>query len=83
MITNEKKRAIFEEIARALETPRQQEGEITSREYAELSGLTRRQAYLRLIRAVNDGQMTKRKVLVDCNWPWAFKMKDSDNEMAI
>lgn len=74
IVTDEKKRAIFEEMARVLETPRQADDEITATEYAELSGCTRRVAYTRLINAVTDGKMTKRKVLVDRNWPWAFKM---------
>lgn len=74
MITDEKKRAIFDEIASILEPPRQLADEITVREYAELSGCTRRQAYDRLMKAATDGIITKRKVLADRNWPWVFRM---------
>ena len=76
VISAEKKRALAEEIARILKTPRQQEDEITSGEYAEFSGCSKRQAYDRLMKAVIAGQMTKRKVLIGSNWNWAFKMVD-------
>ncbi len=74
MVTDEKKRAIFEELARILETPRQAEDEITTREYANFSGCTQRRAYTQLIQAVVDGKMEKRWALVDRNRCWAFRM---------
>lgn len=70
----EKKRALAEEIARVLEPHRQEDDEITVKEYAESAKCTRRIAYERLMRAVSEGQMTKRKVLVDRGWSWVFKM---------
>jgi len=79
-VTDEKKRAIFEELARILETPRQAEDEVTTREYADFSGCTQRRAYTQLIQAAADGRMTKRKVLVDCNQCWAFKLEKTDTD---
>ncbi len=78
VITDDKKRAIFDEITRALEPPRQKEDEITVREYADLNGCTKRKAYWRLMKAVDKGIITKRKVLANRNWTWVFQMAIPD-----
>lgn len=75
----EKKKHLAEEIARILEPPVQEEDEITATEYAEYNGCTRRIAYEQLMKAVKNGIMTKRKILSNRNWPWAFKMIDEDD----
>ena len=79
MMTDDKKLAIFAELDRVLETPVQEEDEITATEYAEYSGCTRRIAYEKLMKAVRNGIMTKRKILSNRNWPWAFRMIDEDD----
>ena len=78
VVTDEKMRAIFEELARVLEAPVQADDEITAREYAEFNSCTHRKAYLQLMRAVIDGKMTKRRVLVDRNWSWTFRMAEDE-----
>ncbi len=74
VVTDEKKRAIFEQLAHVLKTPRQADDEITAREYAEFNSCTHRKAYTQLMSTVIDGKMTKRKVLANRNWSWAFKL---------
>jgi len=70
----EKKRTLAEEIAHILEPPRQEDDEITVREYAEFNECTIRIAYTRLMNAAKDGKMTKREILADRNWSWVFRM---------
>lgn len=74
VVTDEKKRAIFDELARVLEIPRQADDEINTREYANYNQCTMRKAYEQLMKAVVIGKMTKRKVLVGNHWSWVFKM---------
>jgi len=74
VVTDEKKRAIFDELARVLEIPRQTEDEISTREYANYNQCTIRKAYEQLMKAVAIGKMTKRKVLVGNHWCWVFRM---------
>lgn len=74
VVTDEKKRAIFEELAHVLEIPRQADDEITTREYADYNQCTIRKAYEQLMKTVVIGKMTKRKVLVSNHWCWVFRM---------
>jgi len=74
VITDEKKRAIFAELDRILVTPRQTEDEVTTKDYAEFQNCTSRKAYAQLMKAVSIGKMTKRKVLAENHWVWAFGM---------
>ena len=74
VITDDKKKAIFDELAHVLETPRQTDDEINTREYADYHQRTMREAYEKLMKAVAIGKMTKRKVLVESHWQWAFRM---------
>jgi len=74
VVTDEKKRAIFDELARALEIPRQADNEITTREYADYRQCTIRKAYEQLMKAVVIGKMTKRKILANDHRCWAFRM---------
>ena len=78
MVTTEQKRAIFEELTDILRNSQQGEDEITVKEYAEYcrkigEEISNRKAYSILIRAVENGIMTRRKVLSDCHWIWVFR----------
>ena len=80
-MTDDKKRAILQEISSLLEAPRQEDDEITTMEYAEFNGCTHRRAYTQLMKSVQDKRMTKRKILTDRNWVWAFRrIKDEETD---
>ena len=75
---DEKKKAILEEISSFLEVPQQEDDEITTVEYAEFNGCTHRRAYAQLMKAVMDKRVTKRKVLTNRNWVWAFRRVEDE-----
>jgi len=77
-VIDKKKKAILDEISSFLEVPRQEDDEITTMEYAEFNRCTHRRAYTQLMKAVTDNRMTKRKVLANRNWVWAFRRVEDE-----
>ena len=80
MIDENRREAIREEIADILRPATQEIDEITTREYADMEGLSRDVAYGRLAGAVDAGLMMKRKVLLDGRWQTVFKLAGGEHE---
>lgn len=64
---------ILREIASILAPPTKTEDEFTALDFADETGLTKKKAYSILMKAADNGLLSRRKVVENRNKPWAFK----------
>ncbi len=71
---------ILSEIEELSEPPKKRDDEITIREFAEHLDITYREAQGRLQSALKSGKISRRKVLDDGHWKWAYTLNKEEEE---